>query len=168
MSHGRQTPILNGSDCDTAQLEMPCFWTKTFVFRFWNKTLLFSCFFPQCGLFYVPDSTQPIKHKQWDKYSAMFKYSAVQIPSLSRFPIYLSPFYSSNLEWKWNSVLAWYFRIPFGWETAGSPSLPWCWWVKTRLGAALLEPTIPHRFILCFVRVIICSANVEWMWAQRL
>jgi hypothetical protein len=58
------------------------------------------CFFPQCALFYAPDSTQPIKYKQWDKYGAMFKYSVVQIPSLSHFPIYLSSIYSSNLEWK--------------------------------------------------------------------
>jgi hypothetical protein len=41
MSHGGQKPILNGSDCDRVQLEMPCFWMKTFVFIFWNKTLLF-------------------------------------------------------------------------------------------------------------------------------
>jgi len=97
----------------------------------------------------------------------MFKYSTVQIPSLYRFPLYPSTFYSGNLEWKWNSVSAWYFRIPFGWETTRPPPFSSCWWVKTRLGAALFEPRMPHRFtlfrsccdLLCFVHVVIYSVK---------
>jgi hypothetical protein len=113
------------------------------------------CFFPQCGLFDAPDSTQPIKHKQWGKYSAMFKYSGVQFPSLSCFLIYLSSFYSSNLEWKFRSSISEFLLN--GKLLGHHPCLGvdgwWPVWVLHYLNPEC------RTDLLCFIRVIIYSAE---------